>query len=377
VNYIIIGSIIVGIFIIIGFMSSTVQNIDTTNFVRRTGDTMTGNLNILADLNVSNDIHVGNDLWVDGDILLRGQVLVFHDLETNGSFVPTVTNAFDLGNSTNKWRNVYVSQWVNSTNFNGTYYGNGSLLSGLPTGFDKTNIAYRNESNNFTTGNLEITSNSASTEFITTYSSSGSSSFIGRRARGSDSLPTSVLANDILMNFGGRGFSTSSFASASSGVMRIVASENFNDTSQGSYLRFDTTANGTVGASERVRINSNGYVGIGTTSPSYLLDVNGDMTSHGDIRLSKDAGRFYITGSATASSWPGFVLDYYGNGTYRKYFNVDNNNKFGIVNAVGSTYILEVSDVGVTTLSNLAGSGNAFVCVNSAGTLYRSAVACV
>jgi len=47
--------------------------------------------------------------------------------------------------------------------------------------------------------------------------------------------------------------------------------------SQPSYIRFDTTASGAAGRSERLRITSTGKVGIGTSAPSAALHVNGEL----------------------------------------------------------------------------------------------------
>jgi hypothetical protein len=49
-------------------------------------------------------------------------------------------------------------------------------------------------------------------------------------------------------------------------------------------IRFLT--NGTNDGAEKVRISSSGAVGIGTTNPSYKLDVAGDINTTGDIRKS-------------------------------------------------------------------------------------------
>ena len=55
---------------------------------------------------------------------------------------------------------------------------------------------------------------------------------------------------------------------------------------QGSYLTFSTTPTGTNTVSERLRIDQNGYVGIGTNSPADLLHISNNTTNTvGAIRL--------------------------------------------------------------------------------------------
>lgn len=49
----------------------------------------------------------------------------------------------------------------------------------------------------------------------------------------------------------------------------------------GSFLAFHTRTNGWGSISERMRINSLGYVGINTSNPGYMLEVNGDTYTSG------------------------------------------------------------------------------------------------
>ncbi len=104
---------------------------------------------------------------------------------------------------------------------------------------------------------------------ITGYADSASGgSFLGRKARGTQSSPTKVLADDKLSAWGGRGYVQSSgFQSTSSGRFQIAAAEDYTSTSNlGSYMIFETTPIGSGTIREVVRIDSTGSVGIGTTS---------------------------------------------------------------------------------------------------------------
>ena len=77
----------------------------------------------------------------------------------------------------------------------------------------------------------------------------------------------------------------SSFTSPMGGIAT------FNDNANTGGLIFKTNSSGTF--SERMRITSGGNVGIGTTSPSYLIDVNGNS------RLTSSASHYvYIGGSS-------------------------------------------------------------------------------
>ena len=62
-------------------------------------------------------------------------------------------------------------------------------------------------------------------------------------------------------------------------------------------LRFSTTADGAASSTERLRIDSSGRVGIGTTSPSYKLDVNGSA----QVRAGESLHFQNVAGSGIAS----------------------------------------------------------------------------
>ena len=66
-------------------------------------------------------------------------------------------------------------------------------------------------------------------------------------------------------------------------------------------LVFSTTADGASTPTERMRIDSSGNVGIGDTSPSYKLDVTGDINVTGDF-LKNGIAFAGLTGGQTGSA---------------------------------------------------------------------------
>lgn len=134
---------------------------------------------------------------------------------------------------------------------------------------------------------LEVVSNSASLPrglTSTQYHSDGikDAQLWLRKARGTENSPTAVLDGDELGFIKFRGYDSSNgFHSSDQTEIGAVAAENFSSSGNGSYLKFMTTPIGSVYGSERMRINHNGNIGINTTTPTSLLDVNGTITVSG------------------------------------------------------------------------------------------------
>jgi len=89
-------------------------------------------------------------------------------------------------------------------------------------------------------------------------------------------IPTAAGQRLGLVGFGGIYFgSTYRYPSQ----IASFSSEPWSSTNAGSYLTFGTSANGTVTATERMRIDNAGNVGIGTLNPDAKLAVQGTIHS--------------------------------------------------------------------------------------------------
>jgi len=131
----------------------------------------------------------------------------------------------------------------------------------------------------------------------------------------------------------------------------------------GTFDIYDDNAN-----SSRLTINSNGYVGIGTTTPQYLLDVNGDARVRGTMYFLDGTGMTAAAGTATGFSSAtdlNLAADSGGLGSGAIIFSTDATNRMmltnggflGIGNLTPST-MLDVS--GTSTIRgniNLIGNG--------------------
>lgn len=130
------------------------------------------------------------------------------------------------------------------------------------------------------------------------------SRFVGRRARGTVTSPSAVQADDELAGFAGRGYGATAFDANTSARMSYFASQNWTDANQGTYISWYNQADNTNTLSERMRLLSNGNLGIGTTTAAQLLSVAGNM------RLT---GAFFD--GTNASGTQGMVLQSTGTST--------------------------------------------------------------
>lgn len=99
----------------------------------------------------------------------------------------------------------------------------------------------------------------------------------GRFARGSLGSPAAVQAGDILTFFSGQGYGASTFPSASTGAINITAGETFTNSSNLTYMAFNTTPTGSVTSAEAFRVATAG-VTLGPQSGSTAIhNINGGL----------------------------------------------------------------------------------------------------
>jgi len=96
----------------------------------------------------------------------------------------------------------------------------------------------------------------------------------GQRSNGTSAAPTALPNGAWMMSIYGRGYNGSGYSGNYNSAITFGAAQNFTPTANGSDIQFYTTPLNTVSPQERMRINHNGNVGIGTNSPATTLDVN-------------------------------------------------------------------------------------------------------
>lgn len=125
------------------------------------------------------------------------------------------------------------------------------------------------------------TSNATKRVLLTGYGSTSLVGFRTRLARNTLATPQAVQSGDILGFFNSEGYGTSQFPATATGAFTIYAGETFTNTSNATYMGFNTTPTGAVTSTERMRINSTGNILIGTTTDNgnNQLQVAGSFLS--------------------------------------------------------------------------------------------------
>ncbi len=136
----------------------------------------------------------------------------------------------------------------------------------------------------------------------------------GKGYGGTIESPTATQQDAILMILGGSGHDGNQIIVPNKAGIFMMSGENWNTTSNGTYMRFDTTSNGSTTKTEKMRVTGDGSVGIGTTAPTALFDVNsngirirnsrtpasaGESCNQGD--MAWDAGYVYVC--VAQNSW--------------------------------------------------------------------------
>lgn len=172
--------------------------------------------------------------------------------------------------------------------------------------------------------------------------------FMGIANRGSLASPTATLANDVMAVFAGQGNPASPYGWG--GCVEIIAESNWSSTSSPTYIAFTSCPSGSQNFVERMRITSDGKVGIGTPTPANLFTVAVPGTG------PQIAARFSSTDSAGATSEARIVFDE-GGGYYQGIGGPYNNGNpaitFSVVNTANSwTERMRITSQGYVGINN-------------------------
>lgn len=204
------------------------------------------------------------------------------------------------------------------------------------------------------------------------------------RARGTASAPASLQLNDQLLLLSSFGYDGSSFQNRAQ--ISMLASENWSSTATGTRILFGTTANGTTTFAERMRIEHNGNIAIGTST------IAQDFSSQGftslELRGTTAGGVFQISSAAADADnrqigqlqWIDINNSNATNKVTASIFagtsGTTSNNRGSILtfstranNATSTTERMRINNIGNVTINNLAGTGNRNVYADANGTL--------
>ena len=160
--------------------------------------------------------------------------------------------------------------WINTNDFGslGTIQTNQLIISPTSTPFLKTGVA------DFNLDNVNLL----------TIGAHGASNFAGIRtyfSRGTTDAPTATQANDYLLSLTSQGYGDVDYGNTSNTAIFFKAEGNYSSTTMPSYINFYTTPINSITKFERMRISSNGNIGISTSTPATALDINGTLTIEG------------------------------------------------------------------------------------------------
>lgn len=159
--------------------------------------------------------------------------------------------------------------------FDGT---TGKLIKSSNATLDDTGKLSVSPETNFTFS-IQSSSNAQWTAYSSAAGTRGQ--FRAERYRGTPASPAAVVAEDYILSLAARAYDGTVVQQAAA-VDIITDGTPVSNTSVPMRIGFTTGSNATNRA-ERLTIKSSGRVGIGTTNPSTLLHVNGDVTIAGVV----------------------------------------------------------------------------------------------
>jgi hypothetical protein len=221
-------------------------------------NTMLGTVTVIGTYDANGS--VANGLSISGNDLYAQSATT-----SNPGMVNTTTQSFS-GNKTFTGTVAITPSSISALTIDTTAFVFDSTNDALGIGLQPSTAVMIDGIN--TTGSSKLVQ-------MTGYGVGSTTGYRGRFARGTVSSPSAVQSGDILSAISGRGYGTSQFATASTGVINIVAGETFTNTSNLTYLQFSTTPTGSVTSAEAMRVASTGVTLGPQSSSTAIHQING------------------------------------------------------------------------------------------------------
>jgi hypothetical protein len=129
--------------------------------------------------------------------------------------------------------------------------------------------------------NLWIVGAGSANHYLLMDNFASSPQFSGRRSQGTSGSPTAVLSGNNLAIFSAFGYGATGYSSSTRADIKLAAAETWTDSAQGTFVAFSNTPIGSAALTERMRLDSTGNLGIGTSSPDASAILDAQSTTKG------------------------------------------------------------------------------------------------
>lgn len=138
-------------------------------------------------------------------------------------------------------------------------------------------------------------------------SSTAGTAFMGRRSRGTAASPSALSSGDDIISFNGRGYGTTGYAVASTGLIVFKANQTFTDANMGTYSSIYTTPDNSVTAAEALRITGAGTVNAMLSGGKYQINST-DVLSSTTLGASVVNSSLTSLGTIATGVWNGTAV---------------------------------------------------------------------